>query len=254
MTHHIDDDHHIARCAICQARFSTGVPVVDFARVWARIVVGIHARPIGWVERVAARLLRSPGLARALVMTPSLVLAWTLASAAVLGLGVVLSYTSGTPWVALLAPALAGIAIAYVYGPGTDPAFELCQTTPISDRMILLVRSLAVFGLNAGLGLIGIVCGAPSAGITLTWLVPMTAVSALALAVAALARSPQAGVAVALGSWAGVVIVAAAATHDLAAAVMQRALLPLYSVITLVCIALVVYAAPGQSRGRVRWH
>ena len=70
-------------------------------------------------------MLRSPGLARALVTTPSLVLSWILASVVVLAAGVIATASTDTPWVALLAPALAGIGIAYAYGPGIDPAFEL---------------------------------------------------------------------------------------------------------------------------------
>ena len=106
----------------------------------------------GRVERLAGRLLRSPGLARALVTTPSLLLGWLIATvswccraAAALG--------TGTPYVALFAPAVAAAGIAYAYGPGIDPAWELSYSMAVSDRMVLLVRALAVFGLNAALGL-----------------------------------------------------------------------------------------------------
>ena len=54
---------------------------------------------------------------------------------------------------ALLAPAFAAAGIAYAYGPGMDPAWELSQSMAVSDRMVLLVRALAVFALNAALGL-----------------------------------------------------------------------------------------------------
>ena len=46
------------------------------------------APPPGAVERLAGRLLRSPGLARALVTTPSLLLGWVIATAVVLVAGV----------------------------------------------------------------------------------------------------------------------------------------------------------------------
>ena len=54
---------------------------------------------------------------------------------------------------ALLAPAVAAAGIAYAYGPGIDPAWELSWSMAVSDRMVLLVRAVAVFGLNAVLGL-----------------------------------------------------------------------------------------------------
>ena len=57
---------------------------------------------------------------------------------------------------------------------------------PVSDRMILLVRGLAVCGTEALLGLIASLVAGQALGLTVGWLVPMTAVSALALAAATL--------------------------------------------------------------------
>jgi hypothetical protein len=68
----------------------------------------------------------------------------------------------------------------------------------VSDRMVLLVRALAVFAMNAGLGLVASAASGAAAAVTFGWLVPMTAVSALALAVATVARSANAGVAAGL--------------------------------------------------------
>ena len=48
---------------------------------------------------------------------------------------------------------MAAAAIAYAYGPGIDPAWELACSMAVSDRMVLLVRALAVFAVNAVLGL-----------------------------------------------------------------------------------------------------
>ena len=65
----------------------------------------------------------------------------------------------------------------------------------VSGRMVLLVRALAVFGLNAALGLAASAASGAAAAVTFGWLVPMTAVCALALAVATATRSANAGVA-----------------------------------------------------------
>jgi hypothetical protein len=105
------------------------------------------------LERLAGRLLRSPGLARALVSTPSLLLPWVIASVVVLGLGALTTLGTGEPLVALLAPAVAGAGIAYAYGPGIDPAWELSLSMAVSDRMVLLARALGVFAVYALLGL-----------------------------------------------------------------------------------------------------
>jgi hypothetical protein len=88
-----------------------------------------------------------------LVTTPSLLLGWVIASAAVLAAGVFVTRGTGTPFVALFAPAVAGAGIAYAYGPGIDPAWELSQSMAVSHRMVLLVRVLAAFALNTALGL-----------------------------------------------------------------------------------------------------
>ena len=126
---------------------------VDLGRVWISVAAQVWRRQPGWLERTAGRLLRSPGLARALLTTPSLLLPWLLTSIAVLAAGAAATTDSGQPLVALLAPAVAAAAIAYSYGPGMDPAWELSCSMAVSDRMVLLVRALAVFAVNAVLGL-----------------------------------------------------------------------------------------------------
>ena len=48
---------------------------VDLHRVWTEVAAEVWRRRPGPLERAAGRLLRSPGLARALVATPSLLVA-----------------------------------------------------------------------------------------------------------------------------------------------------------------------------------
>src|SRR5258707_14771818 len=168
---------------------------VDLNRVWVGVAAEVWRRRPGPAERFAGRLLRSPGLARALVTTPSLLLGWVIASAVVLGAGLLATLGTGRPVVELLAPAVAAVGIAYAYGPGIDPAWELSRSMAISDRMVLLVRVLVVFALNAALGLAASAASGTAAAVTFGWLVPMTAVSALALAAATVTPSASARVA-----------------------------------------------------------
>ena len=197
---------------------------VNLSRVWTGVAAQVWRRRPGLLERLAARLLGSPGLARALVATPSLLLAWVIATAVVLAAGTAATLGTGTPYVALLAPAVAGAGIAYAYGPGIDPAWELSASMAVSDRMVFLVRALAVFALNAGLGLVASAASGAAAAVTIGWLVPMTAVCALALAVATVTRSANAGVAAGLGGWAITVLSARAASGEFTAAVTSSAL------------------------------
>ena len=250
---HSDGAAHVATCADCQARAGLRGLDVDLNRVWIGVAGEVWAREVGWVERTAGRLLRSPGLARALLTTPSLLLSWLLASVAVLAIGVLATHTSGEPWVALLAPGLAGAAIAYAYGPGIDPAFELSRSMVVSDRVVLLARGLAVFALNALLGLAASLVAGQAVGLTWGWLVPMTMVSALGLAGATLARSANTGVAVALAGWAMIVLAGRAETRDLAAAVTPGDLLPLYFVGTALCLVAALYATNGRRSEVTLW-
>jgi hypothetical protein len=224
---------------------------VDLGRVWISVAAQVWRRQPGWLERIAGQLLRSPGLARALLTTPSLLLPWLLASVAVLAAGAAATTESGQPLVALLAPAVAAAAIAYCYGPGIDPAWELSCSMAVSDRMVLLVRALAVFAVNAVLGLAASAISAVSvsgpangtaAGVTFGWLIPMTAVCAFALAVATVARSANAGAAAGVAGWLIIVLSGRVASGQFAAAVTDTVLFLPYLAIGAGCAAVALYA------------
>jgi hypothetical protein len=214
----------------------------DLDRAWLGVATQVWRRRPGWLERSAAAVLRSPGLARALLATPSLLVPWLIASVVVLGAGALATLGTGEPLVALLAPAVAAAGIACAYGPGIDPAWELAQSMAISDRMVLLVRALAVFGLNAALGLAASAASGTAAAITFGWLIPMTAVSALALAAATLARSANVGVAAGLAGWIITILSGQAADGRLTAAFTDSALVLPYLAVAACCGGIVVYA------------
>jgi len=217
---------------------------VDLGRVWISVAAQVWHRQPGRLERTAARLLRSPGLARALLTTPSLLLPWLIASAVVLAAGAAATLGSGQPVAALLAPAVAAAAIAYSYGPGIDPAWELSCSMAVSDRMVLLVRAVAVFAVNAVLGVVASAVSASgaAAAVTFGWLVPMTAVCAFALAVATVARSASAGAAAGVAAWLIVVLSGRVASGHFAAAVTDTALFLPYLAIGAACAAVALYA------------
>ena len=223
-------------------------PDVDLTRVWTGVAAEVWRRRPGPAERLAARALRSPGLARALVTTPSLLLGWVIATLLVLAAGAAATLGTGTPYVALLAPAVAGAGIAYAYGPGIDPAWELSQSTAVSDRMVLLVRALAVFGLNAAVGLaasgVSGLSGVSGSAATVTfgWLVPMTAVCALALAAATVSRSANVGVAAGMSGWVITVLAGQADGGRLTAAITDSSLFLPYLAFAACCGAVAWFA------------
>jgi len=174
---------------------------INLDRVWAGVAAEVWRRHPGWLERTAARLLRSPGLARALLTTPSLLVPWLVSTVVVFGAGALLRLGPGQPAVWLLAPAVAAVGIACAYGPGIDPAWELCYSMPVSERMVLLTRAVAVFAVNAVLGLVASAASGAAASLTFGWLLPMTAICGLTLAVAVAARLATVGATAGVAAW-----------------------------------------------------
>ncbi|MGD0700407.1 MAG: hypothetical protein ABSA02_11040 [Trebonia sp.] len=249
---------------------NAGMPAVDVSdidlgRVWTGVAAEVWRRHPGPAERLAARLLRSPGLARALLTTPSLLLPWLISTVVIFGVGGVINLTGGEPLVWLLAPGIAAIGIAYAYGPGVDPAWELAGSMAVSDRMVLLVRAVAVFAVNACLGLVvsgitywatahglhgagGHATAAAAAAVTFAWLIPMTAVCALTLAVAVVARSASAGALTGVLAWGAAVLASRVSAGAFTAAVTDTATYLPYLVVAACATAVIEYATRTQRR------
>jgi hypothetical protein len=221
---------------------------VDLDRVWTNVAAEVWRRHPGRLEQTATKLLRSPGLARALLTTPSLLGPWLIGSTLVLAIGALVQLGADQPLVWLIAPAVAAVGIAYAYGPGIDPAWELCCSCAVSDRMVLLTRAVSVFAVNAVLGLvasaatIGTTASSHAAELTFAWLIPMTAVCALALAVAVATRSALVGAGAGIAAWVITVLSAQTASGQLTASVTNvSAYLP-YLTVVACCAAIVGYA------------
>jgi hypothetical protein len=219
---------------------------VDLDRVWTGVAAEVWRRRPGRIERTAARLLRSPGLARALITTPSLLLPWLISTVVVFGVGALVNLGPGESLVWLIAPAVAAVGIAFAYGPGIDPAWELSSSCAVPDRMVLLTRAVAVFALNAVLGLLASAASGAAAALTFGWLIPMTAVCALALAVAVATRSASVGACAGVAAWVITVLAGQTASGHLTASVTSGyAYLP-YLVVAAGCAAIVTYATRPQ--------
>jgi hypothetical protein len=242
------DAGHNDPAAPLSAQATGGPPDVDLSRVWTGIAAQVWRRQPGWLERAAGRLLRSPGLARALLTTPSLLVPWLVASVVVVGAGALATAGTGQPLVWIVMPALAAGGIAYAYGPGIDPAWELTCSMAVSDRTVLLVRALAVFAVNAALGLAASAASGSAAAVTFGWLLPMTAVCAFALAVATVARSANVGAAAGMGAWVITVLSGRVANGRLNAAIASSALALPYLAVAAACVVVAVYAT-RTSRG-----
>lgn len=140
-------------------------------------------------------------------------LTW-IASALILALGALVTFSLYRPAVSLsdlpfvlLAPLVAAVGIAFLYGVDNDPPLELQLSTPVSPHVILLARLALLYAFNLGLGVVGSVALATAhAEISLTplilaWLAPMTALSALAFLLSVLVFNPLVSVLVCIALW-----------------------------------------------------
>ena len=219
---------------------------VDLNRVWTGVAAEVWRRHPGRLERTAARLLRSPGLARALLTTPSLLVPWLVSTVVVLGAGALVRLGPGQPAVWLLAPAIAAVGIAYAYGPGIDPAWELGYSMPVSERMVLLARALTVFAVNAVLGLAASAASGAAASLTFGWLLPMTAICGLTLAVAVAARSANVGAATGIAAWVITVLANRTASGQLTATITNAETYLPYLAAAACGAAVIAYATRPQ--------
>jgi hypothetical protein len=226
---------------------------IDLDRVWTGISGEIWARERGAAELLLGRVLRSPGLARALVATPSLLVSWLIATGVVMAVGVVATNQSGTSWIAVIAPAVAAVGIAYAYGPGIDPAYELSESMAVPTGVVLIARCVAVFGLNALLGAVSSLLVSGTVALTFSWLVPMTTISAFALAVALRTRSSHIGLAAALGVWGVILLGRGVEAGSLANAAEPGALLPFYLIATIVFVIVTYLSVSGKQHEGLPW-
>ncbi len=110
------------------------------------------------------------------------------ATAGVMALGVITVILSKEAvFLTFLAPLVAAASLAAIYGPQNDPASELSMSAPTSPWKILLARLTLVSGYNLVLALISsflLMLVFPAeilGGLVLSWLGPLTLLSALAL-------------------------------------------------------------------------
>lgn len=112
----------------------------------------------------------------------------------------------------VVAPVVAACGVAFLYGGEADPALELQLATPVSPRLILLARLALLFGFNLVITLAcSVVLTQAQAQISLaplivSWLAPMTFLSALAFLLSVLFFDSLASVLISLLLWAAITV------------------------------------------------
>lgn len=137
-----------------------------------------------------------------------------LATALVLALGTFVTLVTAQAAPAIeslplvyIAPIVAALGLAFLYGPGLDPASEIEVAAPTSPRLIFLTRLMLVFGFNLGLGLLGtLVLVVVHTDFSLwpliaSWLAPLACLSALTVLCSVLFVDPLISAAAGLLAW-----------------------------------------------------
>ena len=136
-----------------------------------------------------------------------------LASALIMALGlfvtlaIQLGISAGMLPLVWIAPLVAAVGIAFLYGPAADPALEIELATPVSPRLLVLARLLLVFAFDLFLALLSsVVLALLHSGWSLwllvsLWLAPMTFLAALAFLLSMLFSEPLVSVSICLVLW-----------------------------------------------------
>ena len=248
---------HLRECAACEREAAEWASLRRAVRQAApealprpQVLANIHARIAAERRRPDGALAWQLLLAQVPLVRRQI---WT-ASALVLtlGIGVTLALRYGADaFLVLLAPLVAAIGIAFIYGPENDAPLEITLATPTSPRLILLARLTLVFGYNFLLGLLFSTVIALNGHamvavqlLLMQWLGPMLLLSAISLA-ASLRLGSTAGVGIAVTLW-GVRVMMTSSAVQLNVAMQQSfAVLNSTNVFTVVLAAIILLAAVG---------
>jgi signal transduction histidine kinase len=175
---------------------------------------------VGWREPVIDRALIRVGIrndvARIIAATPAARSSWLLA---ILGVALFVAWGDRldphvVTSIAALAPLAPIVGIAAVYGPWSDPMFDVTQASPASGFRILLLRSTAVL-VAASLFVSSIAVVAPEIGIdAVAWLLPSLALCTATVMLSTFIPIARAGVLVGAGWLALAIAVTASGPAD----------------------------------------
>lgn len=170
---------------------------VRFRLHHAGLIVRAQLRVVGWVTWAASLLVVALGMVVTLILSVS-----TSPDAQTNAL---LPFT-------VLAPLVTALGVAFLYGEDSDPALELALAAPISPRVVLLARLAVLFAFNLSVALIGSAMlvitdtgDVSLSALILSWLAPMTFLSALAFLCSVLFFAPLMSALLALCLWAALV-------------------------------------------------
>lgn len=136
---------HLERCAACRGIIAADADPVLIEAMWDGLVDVVDRPHPGLVERALRRIGLDEGTSRLVAATPGLRVAWVAAVALIVGIVVLACQAtdSGGAFLAL-APILPMVGVAAAFAPGTDPAGEIGEASPLFGFGLVLRRAEAV--------------------------------------------------------------------------------------------------------------
>jgi hypothetical protein len=185
---------HVLECAVCRDELAALADHDRLERVWGGVEDAIAGPERGPVESLLVRVGVPDHLARLLASTRSLTLSWLGAVSICLALAVVAAHVNdrGLLVFLALAPLLPLAGVAFAYGPGVDPTYEISLAAPMRGFTLLMVRATAVLAVTTALAAVAAAALPDFGWLAAAWLLPSLALTACALALATYLPSPAA--------------------------------------------------------------
>lgn len=214
---------HLELCPVCRAELASWEAVRGAT---ASAFGPLPVPPAEALEKVMERAGERRPVAPATPLAAGLSISWQLllgqaplvgrriwaASALTMALGCLVALLTATPTaagatLAVFAPVVAAVGVAFIYGPENDPSLEISLSTPTPPRLVLLARLTLVYGYDLALALVatGVLAVAKGSlspwSLISQWIGPLLFLSAFALLLSLLVGPTIASLA-AMGLWA----------------------------------------------------
>ncbi|HLF59860.1 MAG TPA: zf-HC2 domain-containing protein [Acidimicrobiia bacterium] len=172
---------HVLACADCRRRLTDRVDSQRGEQIWQGLLDSVSQAERRPGERLLSGLGVPAHVARLLVLTPSVGLAWVLSVMAAVAFAVLASQGSGGPLPFLvLAPLLPVLGVAVSFGRRIDPLYEIGIASPLGGFRLMLVRATAVLTTSIVVATVAAL-GLPEVGFSAVWLLPALFLTVLTL-------------------------------------------------------------------------
>lgn len=200
---------HVESCEHCRRRLAETTPPRRPDHIWASVLEIVDAPERGWFERFLVRAGLADHVARVLAATPSMRRSWVTGAAVALAFSVLAAYEGegGLLLFLTLAPLLPVAGVAFGYGPGVDPTYEIGVAAPMNGFRLLLLRAAAVLTTTLALAALAALTLPHLDWRAAAWLLPALGLTLTSLALAT-AVTPERAAALVSGAWVVAVLVA----------------------------------------------